>query len=289
MIDGVRPKMPGRPSQRHEVKVRLRRAGLLTVCEEARCPNVCECFGAQTATFLIMGKVCTRSCRFCAIEKGQPPEAPDSDEARRLAEAVVELDLAHTVITSVTRDDLPDGGAAMFAACIREIKHRRPETTVEVLVPDFAGRKESLTTVLLEKPEVLNHNVETVARLVDQVRPGASLKRSLSLLRQAAETSDAVVKSGLMVGLGEEDSEVGELLGQLADAGCRVVTIGQYLQPSKTQCAVQRQVSESAFSSWRSLGHSLGLHVVAGPLVRSSYQAKEVLDALRLANGSSRG
>jgi lipoyl synthase len=275
------PRTPGRPSERHALKVLLRQARLHTVCEEARCPNAAECFGAGTATFLILGDVCTRACRFCAIARGRPPAPPDPEEPERVAAAVARLGLRHAVVTSVTRDDLEDGGAAAFAATVRAIRARCPETRIEVLVPDLGGLEAALELVLAAGPEVLNHNVETVARLYPRARPGATLARSLELLARAARHARApVVKSGLMVGLGEEDAEVLELLGSLQRAGCQLVTIGQYLQPRRDNLPVARQVEESAYALYRERGRSLGLRVLAGPLVRSSYHARETLQEL---------
>jgi lipoic acid synthetase len=275
---GVR--MPGRLSDRHAVKVRLRRAGLRTVCEEARCPNMAECFGADTATFLILGEVCTRSCRFCAIAKGREPAPPDPDEPRRVAECVGQLGLSHAVVTSVTRDDLPDGGAAKFAECVRHIRQHCPETTVELLVPDFLGDRRSLKLVLDTKPEVLNHNVECVPRLYPQVRPQADFARSLTVLKRAAESRGVVAKSGLMVGLGETDEEVVEVLSRLMATGCRAVVIGQYLQPTRDNLPVSRRVTPGQFAEYRRAGEEMGLVVLAGPLVRSSYRAREVYSSL---------
>jgi len=271
----VNPRMPGRLSDRHEVKVRLRQAGLHTVCEEARCPNMGECFRAGTATFLILGDACTRRCGFCAVSRDRAPLPPDADEPRRVAEAVQQLGLDHAVITSVTRDDLPDGGADLFAACIRHIRSRCPGTSVEVLVPDFRGDERAVAVVLHEHPDVFNHNVETVPRLYPEVRPGADFSRSLRVLTQAASTG-VVVKSGLMVGLGESEAEVGAVLADLRAAGCQWVTVGQYLRPVRDRLRVARQVEEEEYTRYRTRGESLGLRVVAGPLVRSSFRAAEV-------------
>lgn len=273
-------RMPGSLSDRHALKVRLRRAALNTVCEEARCPNIAECFAAQTATFLILGDVCTRRCRFCAISKASAPGEPDPAEPQNVAATVRDLKLSHAVITSVTRDDLPDGGAGMFASCIAEIRKLCPATTVEVLVPDFAGRLESLDLVCAAGPDVLNHNIETVERLYPLVRPGAKFARSISLLERAAARSSALTKSGLMVGLGERDDEVQETLKALAGAGCRVVTIGQYLRPKKDCLPVARRVGREQFEYYAGVADELGIEPVCGPLVRSSYRAGQVLDRL---------
>lgn len=273
-------RMPGRLSDRHEVKVRLRRAGLHTVCEEARCPNIAECFAANTATFLILGDVCTRRCRFCAIAKGRAPAPPDPDEPRRVAECAGQLGLLHVVVTSVTRDDLPDGGASHFADCVSHVRRQCPGAAVELLVPDFSGDAGSLKLVLDAKPEVLNHNVECVPRLYPQVRPQADFERSLWVLSQAAVRRGVVAKSGLMVGLGETDREVLEVLSRLAAAGCRAVVIGQYLQPTRGHLPVSRRVEPGQFADFQRAGEDLGLVVFAGPMVRSSYRAREIYAGL---------
>jgi len=277
-VIGVR--MPGRLSDRHEVKVRLRRAGLHTVCEEAKCPNIAECFAADTATFLILGEVCTRRCGFCAVAKDRAPDPPDADEPRRVAECAGQLGLSHVVVTSVTRDDLPDGGAGIFAGCVSHIRRQCPDATVELLVPDFLGDIGSLKLVLDARPEVLNHNVECVPRLYPQVRPQGDFDRSLGVLSEAAATSGVVSKSGLMVGLGETDQEVLEVLSRLQASGCRAVVIGQYLQPTSDHLPVSRQVAPGQFSDYRRAGEDLGLVVLSGPLVRSSYRAHEIYSGL---------
>lgn len=273
------PRMPGRPSDRHRVKVLLRSAGLSTVCEEARCPNIAACFGWGTATFLILGDACTRGCRFCGIRKTKRPAPPDPDEPVRLARAVAELGLAHTVITSVTRDDLDDGGAGLFVACIREVRRLCPGTTVEVLIPDFKGDRRAIDTVLDAEPDVLNHNVETVPRLYPRVRPGADFARSIGILARAAqqEGTDRLVKSGVMLGVGERPDEVRAVLQHLRDAGCRAVTLGQYLRPDRRCLEVERTVPEEEYRGYREAGEALGMLVEAGPLVRSSYRAREML------------
>jgi len=252
------------------------RGRLHTVCQSARCPNIGECFGAGTATFLLMGDLCTRDCGFCAVKPGRP-EPLDPEEPQRVAEAVRELDLRYGVLTSVTRDDLPDGGAAHIAATIRAIKGLRPGTRVEVLVPDFHGDPAAIQTVLHARPEVFNHNVETVRRLQATVRPHAGYETSLSVLATAAHLApDLPVKSGLMVGLGETDEEVTETLADLARAGVALVTIGQYLRPSSRHLPVDRYVPPDEFETYRQVGLALGLnHVIAGPFVRSSYHAEE--------------
>jgi len=270
-------RLPGAPAGRKAAVERLLASGgLHTVCIEARCPNRSECFGRGTATFLILGDRCTRQCRFCAVSQG-PQAAPDPDEPSRVADAVVELGLDYVVVTSVTRDDLADGGAGHFAATVRTIARRQPAARVELLVPDFDGSIESVATVLESGPTVLNHNVETVPRLYPEVRPQASFERSLALLTAAAEwPGQVIVKSGFMVGLGEEPGEVAELLGALAEAGCNIVTIGQYLQPSEDQAPVAEYVEPGRFEWYAEEGRKAGIaRVVAGPYVRSSYRARE--------------
>jgi lipoic acid synthetase len=258
----------------HEVRTLLRGLGLSTVCESARCPNRGECFSRRTATFLILGKTCTRRCGFCAVAKGEP-SGPDPGEAVSVAEAVCRLKLDFAVVTSVTRDDLPDGGASAFGSVLGEIRRRSPGTAVEVLVPDFGGDAASLETVLEAGPEVLNHNVETVPRLYGRVRPGAAYRRSVELLGRASKRTPATVtKSGMMLGLGEKKEEVIEVMRDLAGAGCRSLTLGQYLQPSKGNLPVARYLEPREFEEFAAAGLNLGIEqVVAGPLVRSSYRA----------------
>jgi lipoic acid synthetase len=255
----------------------LRELGLATVCEQARCPNRGECFGEGTATFLILGEVCTRGCGFCAVERGVP--APwNAAEAAAVGEAVGRLGLAHAVVTSVPRDDLPDGGAAAFAETVAAIRAAAPSARVELLVPDFAGRAGALEAVLAAAPDVLAHNVETVPRLYPRVRPGAGYARSLGLLRRARELAPgATVKSGLMVGLGEEAAEVRAVLRDLAAAGCDALTIGQYLQPDRTRLPVARYLTPGEIAELGEAGRAAGIRrVAAGPLVRSSYRAREL-------------
>ena len=285
---------------------------LHTVCREARCPNKGECYASGTATFLILGDVCTRACAFCAVEgegktsavrRGRGGDragfgrraasAPlDEDEPRRVAEAARRLGLRHVVITSVTRDDLPDGGAAQFAAAVAAVRAATPEATVEVLIPDLGGDEAALRAVLVARPDVLNHNLETVPRLYPQVRPQARYERSLELLARAAAWARSgsaaapaagaparpLVKTGLMVGLGETAAEVGEVLADAADAGVDAVTIGQYLQPRAGCLPVARYVTPEEFEGYERRGAALGLTVVAAPFVRSSYRAGELLE-----------
>ncbi len=248
---------------------------LRTVCQEARCPNLVECFGRGTATFMILGSVCTRGCRFCAVEHGQPMPL-DPHEPERVAEAAVRLDLRHVVITSVTRDDLPDGGAAQFAETIRAVRRELPECTVEVLIPDFGGSCTALDRVLAAKPDVLNHNLETVPRLYPDVRPGADYRRSLGLLAYAKSRSRRLAtKSGLMLGLGEGGLEVFRALRDLRAAQCDILTLGQYLQPTDRQLPIARYVSPGEFAGYRERAEEMGFRsVTAGPLVRSSYRAE---------------
>jgi lipoic acid synthetase len=262
----------------HHVKGTMRRGALHTVCEEARCPNRGECFSRGTATFLLMGDVCTRACGFCDIANGRPRPL-DPMEPHRVACAVAELGLRYVVLTSVDRDDLPDGGASHFARAIGAIRSLDPAIGIEVLVPDFRGRRESAAEVLQAAPEVFNHNVETVGRLHASVRRGARLDRSLSLLSFAKKLAPKVTtKSGFMVGLGETFEEGIELLGSLRRAGVDVVTIGQYLRPSRENLPVVEYVSPSVFERYRCAGAEMGFrHVFSSPFVRSSYRAEEVL------------
>jgi lipoic acid synthetase len=256
----------------------LREGKLRTVCESARCPNAHECWNAGTATFLILGGACTRGCHFCAVPSC-PPEPPDPAEPAAVALAASQLGLRHVVVTSVTRDDLPDGGAAHFAATIRAVREVLGSATVEVLIPDFGGDPDALDRVLAEHPEVLNHNVETVVRLYPRVRPGADYRRSLALLRRASNAG-LRAKSGLMIGLGESPVEVRELLRDLRDAGCAHVTIGQYLQPSRRNLTVKRYYHDAEFAELKARALELGIaHVDAGPRVRSSYHAERAMEA----------
>ena len=257
------------------LKAMLRASALHTVCEEARCPNIGECFQAGTATFMILGDVCSRACRFCAVRSGGPVGL-DSEEPLRVAELVHRLGLRHAVITSVTRDDLPDGGAAVFADTIRQIRRLSPTTSVEVLVPDFQGSQQALATLMAARPDILNHNLETVRRLYPRVRPKAVYERSLELLAGAKSLEPTIpTKSGLMVGLGETGQELLQAMVDLAAAGCGILTIGQYLQPSAKQLPVARYYRPQEFRELAEEGQRLGFrHVEAGPLVRSSYHAE---------------
>jgi len=255
----------------------LRDLDLNTVCQGARCPNKWECFSRSVATFLILGRECTRNCAFCNISPGRQLP-PDPDEPRRVAEGSARLGLRHVVITSVTRDDLPDGGAAHFAATIRAVKTRLPGCTVEVLIPDFQGDAEALAVVLDARPDVLNHNVETVPRLYPAIRPQADYAQSLQVLRRTAESGTGIpAKSGLMVGLGETDEELREVVRDLHSAGCETITIGQYMRPSRQHPAVQRYMPPEEFDALAEYGRSIGVpKMFCAPLVRSSYHAAEL-------------
>ena len=259
-----------------ETKAILRTLDLHTVCESANCPNIGDCFSRHTATFLILGNVCTRSCPFCDIRSGKPLPV-DPEEPRRVAEAAAKLGLRYVVVTSVNRDELPDGGAFHFAAVIRAIRAENPQTRVEVLIPDFLGSREALTTVLEARPDVLNHNMETVKRLYPRVRPAGRYERSLELMRRVGEIAPGIpAKSGIMLGVGETQEEVEELLRDLHAHGCSMVTLGQYLPPSGSHLPLERYAPPEEFAHYRTYGLGLGFRQVAsGPLVRSSYHADE--------------
>jgi len=266
-----------------ELQQLMRDADLHTVCEEARCPNIGECWSRGTATFMILGDTCTRSCGFCAVKTGRPGFL-DTAEPRRVALAVQRMGLRHAVITSVNRDELPDGGASIFASTIEWVRRLSPGTTIEVLIPDFKGDREALATVLAARPEILNHNTETVPRLYRQVRPQAVYERSLELLRRAKELDPGTVtKSGLMVGLGETEPELLEVCHDLADQGVEVLTLGQYLQPTPAHLPIVRYWHPEEFARVRERALAMGFtHVEAGPLVRSSYHAEEQAASPRL-------
>jgi lipoic acid synthetase len=264
-----------------KLKTMVTELSLNTVCTEARCPNIYECWNAGTATFMILGEICTRRCGFCSVISGRPEPGVDTTEPDHLAEAVVRLGLRHAVITSVDRDDLADGGAAHFAAVIRAVKRRVPECAVEVLTPDFKNKPGALEVVLGAGPEVFSHNVETVPRLYRTARPGSRYEGSIDILRRAAASRDRDpgrmrVKSSLMLGLGERNDEVLDVMRDLREAGVQVVALGQYLQPTRDHLPVDRFVTPEEFENIRSRGMELGfLHVEAGPLVRSSYHAEQ--------------
>ena len=271
--DWLRVRVPSGPTW-GRLRSLLREKNLHTVCEEARCPNVAECWGQGTATFMILGDICTRACRFCAVTTGRPVGL-DLEEPGRVADAVELMDLRHAVITSVNRDDLADGGAGIFAETIRAVRRRCPDTTVEVLIPDFQGDRAALAIVMEEDPEILNHNVETVPRLYKAVRPGARYQRSLDLLRRAKEMRPgALTKTGVMLGLGETAGELDALMEDLVRNSVDILTAGQYLQPTPAHLPVERFVPPDEFRAVAERGKAMGLrHVEAGPLVRSSYHA----------------
>lgn len=262
----------------HTVKNALRKKSLHTVCEEAHCPNLGECFSRGTATFMILGDVCTRRCGFCAVRHGEPKPV-DTEEPRRVACQVREMGLKHAVITSVTRDDLADGGAGHFARTIKEVRSLSPACTIEVLTPDFEGSEDDIRKVCEAKPHVFNHNVETVERLTPIVRDKAVLSRSLDVLNTARRfLPDGLIKSGLMLGLGETRDEVLGVLRDLKSAGCDIVTIGQYLRPSKNCLAVKDYIEPKAFLEYEEIGLQMGFkHVFSGPFVRSSYLADKAM------------
>ena len=278
-IDRSRPpwlkvRLPSGP-QVEQLRALMRSKELHTVCEEAHCPNMAECWGAGTATFMILGDTCTRSCGFCAVKSGRPTEL-DLDEPARVGDAVARMSLQHAVVTSVNRDELADGGAAIFAETIREIRRRSPGTTIEVLIPDFRGVVLALDTVLEARPEILNHNTETVPRLYPRVRPQAVYERSLEVLRHTKRSApDLVCKSGIMVGLGETRDEVVATMRDIRAQGTDILTIGQYLRPSPQHLPIERYWSPEEFDGLRDAGMAMGYrHVESGPLVRSSYHAE---------------
>jgi lipoic acid synthetase len=287
----MRVRAPSADSQYFDVKKLLHGASLVTVCEEARCPNISECWGRGTATFQILGDTCTRACRYCYVHSGKPEHPPDPLEPLRLANAAAQMRLEHVVVTSVDRDDLPDRGAGHFAATIRALKHKLPSAGVEVLTPDFLGvEEEALRAVLAERPEVFNHNIETVRRLHRRMRGAkASYDKALWLLRRAKELADyrVMTKSGIIVGLGETNDEVVDTMRDLRENGVDVVTIGQYLQPSDKHAKIDRWVHPDEFRWFREQGEALGFgSVFAGPLVRSSYRADEQRHAAVTGRGA---
>jgi len=267
----------------HELRTLVDSLGLHTVCQSAHCPNIGECWEQRTATFMIAGNVCTRRCGFCAVQKGAPL-ALDLSEAERVAEAAAQLNLGYAVVTSVNRDDRKDGGAELFARTISSIRKRLPQCKVEVLIPDLQGSAEALRIILDARPDVLNHNIETVERLYREVRPGSRYERSLELLQRASEAG-ACSKSGIMVGLGEEPSEVEQTLRDLRRSGVRLVTIGQYLRPSADHLPIHRYYSPEEFDRLGATARALGFqHVESGPLVRSSYHARRAVESTEAAN-----
>ena len=275
----LKVKAPGGPNY-IALKQMMRDLQLHTVCEEAHCPNIGECWEHKAATFMILGDVCTRNCAYCAVAHGTP--APlDLDEPVRLADAVARMDLRHVVITSVDRDDLPNGGAEIFAACIAEIRRRLPDTSIEVLIPDFKGREAALRLVVDAQPDILNHNLETIDRLYRIARPGGRYARALELLRRAKEMNpDALTKSGIICGLGEEWDELLVAMRDLRSQGVDIITLGQYLRPSEQHLPIARWYAPDEFAELKRLGLAMGFrHVESGPLVRSSYHAWEQVAA----------
>ena len=270
-------KMPGGEEFTKLLKL-VNEERLHTVCQSAKCPNMGECWAAGTATLMILGDVCTRSCGFCHIATGRPPTL-DLDEPVRVGKAVATMNLKHTVVTSVNRDELPDGGAAVWAETIRQIRLQSPGTSVEVLIPDFAGNWEALQVVLNERPDILNHNTETVPRLYRTVRPQAKYRRTMELLK-IAKDQGLVTKTGIMMGLGEEENELDSVLDDLVAIRCDILTLGQYLQPTAQHLKVERWVHPDEFAMWKIRGETKGLrHVESGPLVRSSYHAEKQVQA----------
>lgn len=256
-----------------KIKQMMRSKSLHTVCEEARCPNISECWSSGTATFMIHGDTCTRSCGFCAVKTGRPLPV-DYDEPRRVAEAIQQMNLVHAVITSVNRDELPDGGSTIWATTIRETKRLSPNTTVEVLVPDFKGKLENLHKIIEEKPDILNHNTETVPRLYRRVRPQGKYHWTLEVLKESKRLGMRT-KTGIMLGLGETKEEVLEVMHDLVGVGCDILTLGQYLQPTKNHLPVDRFVHPDEFAEYKKIGLEIGFNYVeSGPLVRSSYHAE---------------
>jgi len=270
-------KIPKRENIR-QIRILLNDSRIHTVCEEASCPNIGECFSQRTCTFMILGNICTRSCSFCGVNHGQP-SPPDPDEPKRIAAAAKKLGLNYVVITSVTRDDLPDGGANQFSEVVRNLRQNKTISSIELLIPDFKGDPESLKIVLAAGPDVLNHNLETVPRLYSKVRPQANYERSLNVLKTAKRIKSRVyTKSGFMVGLGESDEEVVSTLEDLRKIDCDIATIGQYLPPSKIHPKPERYVLPETFEKWKSIGRQMGFKKIeAGPFVRSSYRAKELI------------
>ncbi|MSQ15736.1 MAG: lipoyl synthase [Dehalococcoidia bacterium] len=271
----LKVRFPGGPNY-VEMKNLMRGLELHTVCEEAHCPNIGECWENRTATFMILGAVCTRRCAYCAVISGMPVGL-DLHEPVRLAEAVQRMGLKHVVITSVNRDDLPDGGAAIFAACIRRVREKNPDCTIEVLVPDFKGSIESVAKVMAARPDVFNHNIETVPRLYRRVRSGGRYQRALDLLKEAkAINAEVLTKSGMIVGMGERFDELLQTMRDLREISCDILTIGQYLRPSQEHIVMDRYYTPEEFARLKEAGMAMGFkHVESGPLVRSSYHAWE--------------
>lgn len=267
-----------------EIKDMMRSKTLHTVCEEARCPNIYECWANRTATFMILGDICTRACRFCAVKTGMPTEL-DTQEPERVAEAAEQMGLQHCVVTSVARDDLADGGASIFAATVRAIRKRLPFCRVEVLIPDFMGNWDALQVVMDANPDILNHNIETVERLSDRVRAKAKYKRSIELLKRAKEMKPKIpTKSSIMLGVGEQWDEIVQAMDDLRSVDCNILTLGQYLQPTPKHMPIERYVHPDEFAKLKEEGKRRGFrHVESGPLVRSSYHAHEQTDSAQRA------
>ena len=284
----LKVRAPGSPEYLR-LKSLMRGLGLHTVCEEAQCPNIGECWSHGTATFMILGEVCTRACAYCAVSHGRPSDVDDGEPAR-VADAIRTLDLGYVVVTSVDRDDLDDGGARIFAETIRETRARMPECRIEVLIPDFQGSEAALRTVLDARPDVLNHNTETVPRLYRMARSGGRYARTLELLERARTIApDIPTKTGLMVGLGEEHEELVATFRDLRAVGCQILTVGQYLAPSRQHAAMVRYYTPDEFSELKTIALDLGfVHVESGPLVRSSYHAHETADAFERAAAGGR-
>jgi len=279
----LKVRAPGGPTYL-ELKGLMRELALHTVCEEARCPNIGECWEHKAATFMILGDVCTRNCTYCAVAHGTP-KPDDPEEPARLAEAVTRMGLHHVVITSVDRDDLPNAGAEAFAACVREIRARMPDTSVEVLIPDFKGSETALRIVMDAQPDILNHNLETTERLYRLARPGGRYHRALELLARARRLApDALTKSGIILGLGEEWDEILRCLSDLRRSDVNIVTLGQYLRPSDAHLPIARYYTPEEFGELRQIGLAMGFaHVESSPLTRSSYQAWAQIDHARSA------
>ena len=277
----IKARFPGGDGY-HRLKGIMQDLRLNTVCEDAHCPNIGECWNRGTATFMILGDICTRGCRYCAVAKGRPVTL-DLQEPGRVAEAVEKMELRHAVITSVDRDDLADGGAAIFAETIRQIRKRVPDCHVEVLIPDFKGNEESLRVVMDAGPDILNHNTETVPRLYPTIRLGGNYQITLDLLRHAREWyPESITKTGIMLGLGETDAELEETISDLVSVGVNILTLGQYLQPTKKHASVVKFYHPDEFRAWKIKGELMGIgHVESGPLVRSSYHAEEQAELLQ--------
>ncbi|PWT90669.1 MAG: lipoyl synthase [Acidobacteria bacterium] len=278
----IRARFPGGEGY-NRLKGIMRDLRLNTVCEDAHCPNIGECWNHGTATFMILGDTCTRGCRYCAVAKGKPVTL-DLQEPARVADAVEKMELRHAVITSVDRDDLPDGGAFIFAETVRQIRKRTPNCYVEVLIPDFQGDAAALRTVMESRPDILNHNTETVPRLYPTIRLGGDYQITLELLRRAKQWyPGSITKTGIMLGLGESDEELEQVIRDLVSIHVDILTMGQYLQPTKKHAAVEKFYHPDEFRTWKIKGEAMGIgHVEAGPLVRSSYHAAEQMELLQI-------